>query len=87
MPSRLLTAPMLIVLASAPAVAQVPQKAVTAQAFLTERATLNSLGFEWRIAGDDRPKQQGKAMLPSSREAAPRRIPPFVEVEHCANLR
>ena len=53
MSSRLLAAPMLIVLASAPAVAQAPQKAVTAQAFFTERPTLNSLGFEWRISGDD----------------------------------
>jgi hypothetical protein len=36
-----------------PSAAQAPQKAVTAQAFLTERPTLNSLGFEWQISGDD----------------------------------
>jgi len=53
MPSRLLAAATLMVLAPVPSAAQAPQKAVTAQAFLTERPTLNSLGFEWQISGDD----------------------------------
>ena len=33
--------------------AQTPEKAVAAGAFLTERPTLNALGFEWRVTGDD----------------------------------
>jgi hypothetical protein len=53
MTSRLLALPVAIVLVTLPASAQTPQKAVTAQAFLTERPTLNSLGFEWQISGDD----------------------------------
>src|SRR3954463_15720699 len=44
--------PLLLALIAPAAAAQAPQKAVTAGAFLSERPTLNSLGFEWRIAGD-----------------------------------
>src|SRR4051812_7705446 len=50
--SRLMAVPPLLFALIAPAAAQAPQKAVTAGAFLAERPTLNSLGFEWRIAGD-----------------------------------
>src|SRR3954466_7547034 len=51
--ARLLPLPVLILLAWAPGGAQESPKAANAGAFLTERPTLNSLGFEWRINGDD----------------------------------
>ncbi len=41
-----------LLLPMAPALAE-PENAVTADAFTVERPTLVSLGFEWRIAGDD----------------------------------
>lgn len=43
---------LLAALAASPALAQPGAKAVTAGAFLAERPTLNSLGFEWKVSGD-----------------------------------
>ena len=50
--SRLMIATALCALTAAPAIAQAQQKSVQGGAFLVERPTLNSLGFEWRIGGD-----------------------------------
>jgi hypothetical protein len=50
--ARLSAALALLVLGAVPAMAQARQNAITVGAFLTERPTLNSLGFEWRMRGD-----------------------------------
>ena len=49
---RLLLSALLVVFALA-APAQAADNAVTAGAFVIERPTLKSLGFEWKISGDD----------------------------------
>jgi len=45
--------PLVCILSAAPVAAQDGANAVTAGSFLVERPTLKSLGFEWKIAGDD----------------------------------
>ncbi len=50
--ARLLRLTPLVVLSSIAVVAQAPDQGVTAGTFVTERPTLTSLGFEWRITGD-----------------------------------
>ena len=53
MPNKFLVAMVLaLLLPTAPALAEA-ENAVTADAFTVERPTLLSLGFEWRIGGDD----------------------------------
>ncbi|HVZ27445.1 MAG TPA: hypothetical protein VG798_02220 [Rhizomicrobium sp.] len=49
---RLIAPLFVLALTLTPAFAQAPSKAVTAGAFLAERPTLNSLGFEWKVSGD-----------------------------------
>ena len=79
--SRLLAALALLVLTPVAAMAQVQQKPVTAGAFLVERPTLNSLGFEWRIGGDGNRNAQVLVTYRAKGEAQWRNALPLLRLD------
>ena len=66
-----------VALGLSPAAAQQQSKAVTAGAFLTERPTLNSLGFEWKVSGDANRNAQVQVTYRAKGETAWRKALPL----------